>query len=500
MKRWSHILTVILLFFAAGQAICAQQLDSAVRESLDRRLAEYFIALEHEDTDAQKEECDFIIDICTDSLMRQHVALSIYEHYRDSKIMGTEAVAIHVYDRWFGSGRVKMRNEMEALAAKVFADFNRMSLVGNKAPSLVLSDPDGNVRTIYGDGASGGRFSILYFYDTDCAVCKSRTVLLRNLLETEEFPVDLVAVYADDDEVAWRTYMREQLTVGSDGVRVTHLWDPDMESDFQRRYGVLQTPRMFLVAPDGTIIGRGLDVQALSVMLHGIFDEVELQYGSKESEELFDRVIGRSASVREVSDAADMIAAAALQKGDTVMCRQLIGDLLYYLAAGTDEGSREGLNHVIDRYVLGMNDIWKSQDDSVKVIGYAKMMDDLLSRSEPGTRIADMKLPGTLLRHSGTKEKNMSLRKIGARRNIILFYTQGCHLCAAEKEAASALVHSDKKTRVFMVNVDEVLAESPALAGRMFDTFDLSALPFVIETDKKGYITRRYISLKNIDF
>lgn len=495
MNRSLHILICALLCFAAGQGMCAQQLDSAVRVALDNRLAEYFTALERENTDVQKEECDFLISTCSDSLMRQHVALSVYEHYRDSKVMGTEAVAIHVYDKWFSDGKVKMRNDMEQLAAKVYADFNRSSLIGNKAPELVMQDLDGNIRSVYGSNASGGRFSILYFYDTDCVTCKANTILLRNLLEAEDFLVNLVAVYADDDETEWRKYIKEQLTIDSGNVKLLHLWDPEMEADFQRKYGVLQTPRMFLIAPDGTIIGRGLDVPALSVMLHGIFDEVKLEYGSRKSEALFDRIIPRQASAQEISETADMLAAASLQKGDTVMCRQLIGDYLYYLAPKTDEGSREGLSHVIDSYILSRPDIWKSSDDSVKVIGYARMMDDLLSRSKPGTRIAGIKLPGTLLCHSKTKNKDLNLQKIRGKRNLIIFYTQGCHVCAAEKSKAAELVAKDKSVRVFMVNVDEVLADSPELAGRMFDTFDLSSLPFIIETDKKGYITRRYVSL-----
>ena len=119
-----------------------------------------------------------------------------------------------------------------------------------------MQDAEGNIRSVYGDKASDGRFSILYFYDTDCVTCKANTALLRNLLETEDFPVNLVTVYADDDEVQWRKYVKEQLDIKSGNLSLLHLWDPEMESDFQRKYGVLQTPRMFLIAPDGTIIGR----------------------------------------------------------------------------------------------------------------------------------------------------------------------------------------------------------------------------------------------------
>ena len=54
----------------------------------------------------------------------------------------------------------------------------------------------------------------------------------------------------------------------------------------------------------------------------------------------------------------------------------------------------------------------------------------------------------------------------------------------------------DPKARVLMVNVDKITASDPALADRLFETFDLSSLPFIIETDRKGKILRRYITLQ----
>ena len=57
------------------------------------------------------------------------------------------------------------------------------------------------------------------------------------------------------------------------------------------------------------------------------------------------------------------------------------------------------------------------------------------------------------------------------------------------------MVAEDRKVRILMVNVDDVLSSDPALASRMFDSFDLSVLPFIMQTDRKGHIVRRYMSL-----
>ena len=122
-------------------------------------------------------------------------------------------------------------------------------------------------------------------------------------------------------------------------------------------------------------------------------------------------------------------------------------------------------------------------------------MDDLLSRARPGKRIADLKVPGEMIRSSSVRSGEFRLAKLGGRRNFIIFYTEGCSVCDAEKAAALRLAASDRKMRVLQVNVDRIVADDPALANRLFDSFDLSSLPFIVETDRKGVVLRRYISM-----
>lgn len=490
-QKIRYLVGVVLLFLTVAADAFAQ-LDSTVRAALDERLSEYFAAIEFEGPETQKGECDFLIDTCVDSLMRQHVALSAYEHYRDSKVMGAEAVAIHVFDKWFDSGKVKMRDENELLAARIFAEFNRRSLIGNQAPEMTLFDLDGDPITLFDEPSD--RFAVLYFYDTSCSTCRMQSILLRHLFREEDFPVDFIAVYASDNEEEWRDYAFGKLKFDARMVRVHHMWDPAMDSDFQRKYGVIQTPRMFLIAPDGTIVGRGLDVRALGVMLHDIFDEVELEYGNDESIALYDSLFGDGPiSAKEVNDVSNYIETNTLPKGDTVMFKQMTGDLMYYLSIRSGEGFKEGMARLVKEKILSRPDVWKTSDDSLKVVGMAQMYDGLLSKAAPGTLVPDLKVPGTLLSWKKTRTGEFRLRRLGGRENYIMFVTDGCNVCAAQKEAAARLVADNRKTKVLIVNVDEVLAADPDLSVKLFNDFDLSTLPFVIKTGRNARIYRRYI-------
>ena len=500
MKRRLFIAVLVIWLVGVARPVVSycqsgnDGLDSVVKEALDDKLEAYFAAIEMAGTDVQKEECDFLIETCTDSLMRQHVALAVYDYYVSSKVMGAEAVAVHVFDKWFASGKVAMRNSSEMFAARMFAEFNRMSLIGNKAPSLDMLDMEHNPVTLF--EKPSGRYTILYFYDSSCSTCKVNTVLLRNLLQQEDYPVDFVAVYAADNKEAWQKYVEEQFSIEVSRTRMVHLWDPELDSDFQRKYGVLQTPRLFLIAPDGTIVGRGLDVPALVMLLNSVFAEVELEYGSDESMMLYDGLFGDSSPSRDdVVRISDYIMASTLDQGDTVMFRQMTGDMLYYLTLQKGEGFKEGLDELIDNKILSRPDVWKSEDDSLKVIGMAQMFDDLLSRSTPGMAIPDLKLPGLMLSKGKEKAGTFRVNRLRGQTNYIMFVTEGCHVCADEKAAAREIVLADRKVKVLIVNVDEVLESNPSLAEKMFDSFDLSALPFILQTDRKGRVQRRYISL-----
>ena len=499
MKR---LIIIFAAFLAAAIVSSAQQLDSAKRVLLDEKLAEYTAAIEREGVAVQKEECDFLIGSSTDSLVRQYVALRLYDHYMSSKVMGAEAVAIHIFDTWFLSGKVSMGSDMDLINARVYADFNRQSLIGMPAPQLTMSTMDGDVVDLFRYGTAAQRHSVIFFYDTDCAKCKVESILLSHLLEEEDYPIDFYAIYTGDNKESWRKYVSERFDLRTSKTKITHLWDPELESDFQRKYGILQTPRMYLLGPDYVIKGRGLDTYALALMLNEVFAHPDLTYGTGQMDPLFDNLVVMQYADADgqptelgVKVAADYMAESQLHAGDTTMCRQLLGDFLYYLAPKTGQAMKEGTKYLIDEYILGRNDIWKSADDTLKIVGFAEILDDLLSKSVPGSRIADLKVPGEYLAKDKTQSKVKKLRKLGGELNIVIFHTEGCNICAAEIKAARALA-ADKKANVFLVNVDDILASDPALASRLFDQFDLSTLPHIIMTSKKGYILGRYISLQ----
>lgn len=498
-----RVVIFIGLFLGLLQSLpCAGQIDSTRLKELDKRLEQYFQILEPQGVGVKIEECDLLIDSAKDSLLRQHIALKAYEHYLNSTLMGDEGVAVHLTDTWFTSGLVSMGGEDVLLNARIFADFNRQSLLGEPAPSFVMESFEGDSIAF---GGRSDRYRLLLFYDTDCAKCKLEMMRLRPLLDSRDWPVDFYAVYTGGDKESWRQWLSDRMNINAPRMRIFNLWDPEVASDYQMKYGVLQTPRMFLVDRDGTIIGRGLDSAALESLLDVVLPGfVDYEYGSSASAALMDKLFAsydesdRSLSLSKrhhrqpgwfdkthqppkrpgiprILSMAKALEDRTLSKADTLSFKHLEGDLLYWLTSRRDEPSKEGTLPFINEYILSRPWIWNTPDDTLKVVGLARMMSDLLSRTPVGSKLPKYEISGW-----------NHIRKKGG---YIVFHTEGCPVCKAELSAADSL-----GLRTLDVNVDEIMLSNPGLAKTLLDTFDLSSMPFIIEVGRHGVIRRRYIS------
>lgn len=261
MKRFLCISVLLVLLLCPGWnsragAVSSPE-DTAVLYST---LNEYLKALDGVDMLEACSETDIIISSVSDSLLRNEVATRVYRHFRDSKYMGAENVAVYVYDRWFATFRTLFADPDEFDGASLYAFVNRESLLGCPAPSLTLEDLDGKECTL----PSLKRPAVLFFYSVGCPKCLYISRELKKILQGRK--LDLYAVYVGEDDREWAEYAKTELNVKSSSrTRVHHLKSGD--SACSVKYGVIATPRLFLIARDGVIVGRNLDAAALRTLL-----------------------------------------------------------------------------------------------------------------------------------------------------------------------------------------------------------------------------------------
>ena len=323
------------------------------------------------------------------------------------------------------------------------------------------------------------QFQLLYFYDTDCAKCKLETATLRSLLNDNDYPIIVYAVYIGTNDAAWKQWRETYFKIDSEETEVIHLWDPNSEADLQFKYGVVQTPRMFLVDPEGIIVGRGLDTESLEQLLDAVLDDGSYNYGSEASKALFDKLFstyGTKLEAGDVADVASILKQRTLDLGDTLNFKHLEGDLLYYLVSRREEGFKEGSAGFINEYILSRPEIWNTEEDTLMVVGMAEMMENLLSKSPVGSVIPRMCIKGW-----------NKFRKQGG---IMFFHAEGCQICESEMALADSL-----GLKYYSVNMDALEENSPKKARKLLNSFDLSALPYATEIAPGGKVVRRYISL-----
>jgi len=255
-------------------------MDSLRRVLLTEKLDSYVEALVGQPLATHAEECDFLIDACRLESDRSFVALHLYQHYTEAKWMGAENVAVHIADEWILNKKVSI-DDVNFYRIFAFAEFNRLSLIGAEARPLQLQDRKGNPVVLdFGEKAAKdqgdcccnenpGRYAVLYFYSPTCSTCRLTTPGLVRVLKPYAGRLDCYAVNVDTEREPWNAYLESHPDFAE---AAEQLWDPEAEGDFPRDYGVLQTPQLFLITPEGLILGRRLDPAALQELLQQVFD------------------------------------------------------------------------------------------------------------------------------------------------------------------------------------------------------------------------------------
>ncbi|MCD8207793.1 MAG: redoxin domain-containing protein [Bacteroidales bacterium] len=495
------IALAVLPVFAFGQ-------DEAAFANLDAKVDEYLAALETQPTEVKCTETDFIIAACTDSVVLTRVANRVYQHYLASKLMGDDAVAIHIFDTWFADKAVKMNSDDDYFAASFFAAVNRSSLIGQKAPQLQLYTPENELITLFDTFSS--THNILFFYDVGCPTCRAEIVRLKAIYEKYSEKLSFYAVYVGSEAERWAEYRNERFN----NPEITHLWDPELKSGLSFDYGVIGTPKLFLISPDGTILGRNLDSTSLEALLEIVLTDETFEYGSQESMDMYDNIFADPEPCANVSEVAAHIEEMLLPRGDTLLFKQMTGDLLYFLTSRKEARFKCGSEPFIDGYILNRSDIWNTPDDSLRVVELARFVKELLNLCPIGEKLPALDVPAEVLTYKGRKitgqnaaettdgikSKTTMLRLDKQKNCAIMFYSDGCGLCAKDLVAARDILKTKSSvpntdivpSKIILIDMDGIWSNGGELPEKLFLNFDLSALPYIICLDKQGRTAYKY--------
>ena len=183
--------------------------------------------------------------------------------YAQSKIMGYDAIYVHLVENYYMSGKAWWTDSatVEKMAERALA--LSPTLIGRPAPDFRVTDDQGRVQSPHGVKAD---YLILYFWDYDCGHCKKITPqLAKSFQQYAGYPVRLLAVSINGDEATWREKTAEY---GLDAPGIINSQDHYRRSGFDKMYDIRSTPRIFLIDRDKNILAKQISVEQLEDILN----------------------------------------------------------------------------------------------------------------------------------------------------------------------------------------------------------------------------------------
>lgn len=221
---------------------------------LQARLNVFFTNVVIQSPDSINKEIDKILaKVKVNPKVYQFVAVYLFNHFRESEIMGHDAIVVKLADDIYLSGKADWVSKEFRENLKKEVDMIRPNLIGKKAVDLVMDSYKGIFVSLYDVKKE---FTILYFWEPDCGHCKEATPKLKNYYEkAKNQGIEVFAVCTTSDRGKWEKYISENNLTWING------WDPERKSNFGYYYNVQSTPMIYILDKNKTIIAKKLSVE-----------------------------------------------------------------------------------------------------------------------------------------------------------------------------------------------------------------------------------------------
>jgi thiol-disulfide isomerase/thioredoxin len=180
--------------------------------------------------------------------------------YQQPEIMGMDEVYVNLYDKYFASGEMNFWvNDKLNKNLKDHADRLRKSLVGKKAPNLIMQDASFKPKSMYD---IKNKYTVLFIFDPDCGHCKEETPKLVSFYNKKKFDVEVYAVSADTSMAKMRDYIKDMNTkwITVNGPR-TYV------GPYQDLYDAAVTPSLYVIDETKKIIAKKVPADKLEDFL-----------------------------------------------------------------------------------------------------------------------------------------------------------------------------------------------------------------------------------------
>ena len=201
----------------------------------------------------------------------QYVVSYITSTYERSKIMGMDAVFVHMVENYYITGQCDWIDEEQLKKITERAEKIAPNLIGRPAPPFVdiygrpfMKDTSG---TIYSMQDLDAKYTLLVFFGPTCGHCKKEMPKIKNSLDSlrdKGVDIKVFAVATEFDKQEWKKFIKEQNT--GDWLNVADInhddeGNPVASSDWRDKYDIYSTPVVYLLDEKKKIIAKRITHQ-----------------------------------------------------------------------------------------------------------------------------------------------------------------------------------------------------------------------------------------------
>ncbi len=236
---------------------------------LHEKLNYYLEKLTYQDPDSLVISIDFILSqLVPGSEGFQVYLASFLNKYAKSKIVGMDAVYVHIVTEYYAKGLAPWTDEKQLAKIIRNAKVIEPILIGKIAPDLKLIGREKETVTIH---EIESEYTVLFFWDPECGHCKkSIPAVIEFYNEYHSKGVEILGICTKLNEAADKCWDM----IDEKGMDIwLNANDPYLRSRFKQIYNVRVTPQIFILDADKKIVMKKIGAEQLSTVMEHLLNE-----------------------------------------------------------------------------------------------------------------------------------------------------------------------------------------------------------------------------------
>lgn len=218
-----------------------------------------------------------------DEDLYRYMLITLFNHFAESKFMGMDVVYFHIAEHYYIPDASWSSEEFIAKLQDNL-DKNKPTLIGQKAPNLVLREVPGehfemaaqdtaikkdpHIGTDFFLYDTEASYTILYFWEADCGHCKKSTPVLHEVYSRlKDKGVEVITVHAlntIEGKEKWVDFVNEHHMY--DWV---NSWSP-YSNEFRILYNLQSYPQLFVLDQDKKIVAKRITPEQAELIINNL--------------------------------------------------------------------------------------------------------------------------------------------------------------------------------------------------------------------------------------